>query len=235
MSKSDRQTKIEEIVARNTERHVHMQEMEDFESYYRENILQALDDVVRQVASERAAEPTIAQGPKQMKLVSTSTGNFFARFEGAYQSLMEAMFPGLALHPGAIPVRSSREMGTEPSTSGAEAPNNSARSTALSPSQEVARSKLPAWVVVPYADAILSGTEFAILWAGEGETPDLPHLELRLDGKPQDENVFWLEMKENVFGLPLGQVPFVRFDQLTPQGCTIIESEDGRLVIDFRS
>lgn len=233
MSKSDRQTKIEEIIALNTERHGHIQEMEDFEAYYRENVIQALDDIVCQVALDSAPETTIATVPQQT--ARGSTRDFLARFEGAYQSLMEAMFPGLALPSGVMPVRSSREMGTEPSESGAEASNDSARSTALSPSKEVARSELPAWVVVPFADAVRPGTEFAIQWAGEGATPDLPQVELRLDGKSQDENVFWLEVKKNVSGLPLGEAPFIRFDRLTPQGCTITESEDGRLVFDFRS
>jgi hypothetical protein len=86
---------------------------------------------------------------------------------------------------------------------------------------------------VPYADAPEDMPEFAILWAGEGDAPELPPLELRLHGQPRDENVFWPEVRTDVADLPPGKVTFVRFDTLKPRAATIIEREDGGLVIDF--
>lgn len=242
MSTNDRRAKLKEIIALNTERHNRLQEEEDFEAYYRENILQALDDIVRQVASERSTKASTATATGQKARVSTTMRDFFARFEGTYQSLMEAMFPSLALQEGAMAVRSVTRSATEhPDATGAMAPKDSNEPIALTPAQEEARSRLPAWVIVRCADMFSqeeSGTEepltdFAILWAGEGEAPDLPTLELRLNGQPQDENVFWSEVKTNLDGLPPGDVTLVQFDRLRPTAFTIIEREDGGLVVDF--
>lgn len=256
MSTNDRKAKIEEIIALNTERHKRLQEMEDFEAYYRANILQTLDEIVLQVASERARETSTDRAPGQASRKSTTIRDFFARFDGAYQALMEAMFPGLALSPSRSTVRigtrsgnadpavaggsgiasapsRSRSGTAEPGAADAEAPQDPAQPRALTPAQEEARASLPAWVVVPYAGALLPGTEFAILWAGEGAAPDLPPLELRLDGQPRDENLFWTEVKTNLPGLPPGDVTFVQFDRLTPAAFTMTAREDGILVIDF--
>lgn len=235
MSKNDRQAKMEEIIALNTERHNRLQEEEDFEVHYHENILQLLDDVVLQVAAERSAEAAKETAPGKKAAVSTAMRDFFAQFEGAYQSLMEAMFPSVALPVAAMAMRGRTRSTTEsPGANGVMAPNGSKDAIALlTPAQEETRSRLPAWVVVPYADAPVPGTEFAILWVDEGEAPDLPTLELRLNGQSQDENVFWLEKKKSVDGLPPGDLTFVQFDSLTPLAFTIVEREDGGLVIDF--
>lgn len=234
MPTNDPQAKIKEIIALNTERHTRLQEEEEFEAYYRENILQLLDDIVLQVAEERSHEASTVTGPGQKAPLSTAMRDFFARFEGTYESLMAAMFPGLTLGADAMAVRGGTRSGTvDPGAGGTVAPQGQAQPGPLTPAEEEARARLPVWVVVPYASALLPGTAFAILWAGEGEAPDLPPLELRLDGQPWDENVFWPEVRSNVAGLPPGDVTFVKFDELKPRGFTIIQSEDGGLVVDF--
>jgi hypothetical protein len=233
MSKNDRRAKMEEIIALNTERHKRLQEEEDFEAYYRENILQLLDDVVLQVASERASETSTKTAPRQKAAVSTTVRDFFAQFEGAYLSLMEAMFPSVAL-PAAMAMRGrTRSITESPGATDAMVPKTSNEPIALTPEQKEARSRLPAWVVVEYANAPKNMPEFAILWAGEGDAPDLTRLELRLDGQPRDENVFWPEVKTDVKGLRPGKVTFVKFDGIRPVAFTIKESEDGGLVVDF--
>jgi len=254
MSNNDRRAKMEEIIALNTERHNRLQEEEDFEAYYRENIrqitddiasqkdydrediLQILDDIVRQVAAERSAEVATETAPGRKSPLSTGMGDFFARFEGAYQSLMEAMFPSVALSGAAMAMRSGTRSATESlGATDAMAPKDSNEPITLTPAQEEARSRLPAWVVVPYAYASPPGTEFAILWAGEGEAPGLPAVELRLNGEPQDESILWLEPKKDVKGLPPGDLTFVQFDTDASLALafTIGEREDGGLVIDF--
>jgi hypothetical protein len=235
MSTNDRRAKLEEIIALNTERHNRLQEEEDFEAYYRENILQALDDIVRQVASERAPETLTATAPGQKARISTTMRGFFERFEGTYESLMEAMFPSLALSAGAMAVRGGTRSGTEdPGATGAVAPQRQAQQRPLTPEEEEVRSGLSDWVVVPYAHAPKNRPEYAILWAGEDPAPRLPPLELRLDGQPQDENVFWLREKtKNMADLPRGNVTFVQFNRVRPVAFTISEREDGGLVVDF--
>lgn len=230
MSTNDRRAKLEEIIALNTERHNRLQEEEDFEAYYRENILQALDDIVRQVASERAPETSTATALGQKARISTTMRDFFARFDDTYQSLMEAMFPPV----GAMTVGGGTRSVTEGTgATGAMAPKDSSELIAPAPTREEARSRLPEWVVVPYAYASKPETEFVLRWAGEGAAPSLPPLELRLNGQPQDENVFWSEVKRNLDGLPPGDVTLVQFGRLRPTAFTIIKREDDGLVVDF--
>ena len=194
MSKNDRRAKMEEIIALNTERHNHLQEEEDFEAHYYENILQLLDDVVLQVAAERSAEAAKETTPEKKAAVSTTMRDFFAQFEGAYQSLMEAMFPSLAHPVAAMAARSGTRSATEsPGATGAAAPQGHAQQRSLSPEEEKVRAGLPAWVVVECAVPAKPGTtEFAILWTGQDPAPDLREkLELSLNGQPRDGNVFW--------------------------------------------
>lgn len=202
--------------------------------------------VEARVAREIAGWPDEMPGTAKAGTSSAATqiargfATFRASFEGAYQSLLAARFPSLPLPPilpppvGAMAVRGgTRSETVEPGAAGIVASKDPAGLRPLIPTQEEAPVRLPAWVVVPYANALLPGTEFAILWAGEDEAPDLPSLDLRLDGQPWDENVFWPEVRSNVAGLPPGDVAFVKFDELKPRGFTIIQSEDGGLVVDF--
>ena len=58
-------TTKEEIIAANTARMAVEQEVEDFEQHYTANILQALDEVVVQVARERRAAEWAAAIPAE--------------------------------------------------------------------------------------------------------------------------------------------------------------------------
>jgi len=235
MSKNDSLAKMKEIVALNTKRHNHLQEEEDFEAYYRKNILQALDDVVRQVASERSRETSTSTAPLQKEQVSMAMRDFFAHFEGTYQSLMAAMFPGVSLTAGTRSAYGGTRLDTtDHSGDGAAAPQDHALERSLTPEEEKVRAGLPAWVVVECVVPDRPGTsEFAILWTGEDPAPKLPPLELSLNGQPRDGNLFYTAVRSKEDDKRQDKVTFVIFTGCKPTGFTVLEREDGKLAVDF--
>lgn len=194
--------------------------------------------VAREIADwqdEMSAEAK-AGAPSAAERIAAGLATFKASFDGAYQSLMEAMFPGVIF--GADPVAlggGTRSRAVNRGTTGATAPQGHAQQRSLSPEEEKVRAGLPAWVVVECAVPAKPGTtEFAILWTGQDLAPDLREkLELSLNGQPRDGNVFWTVERPKAGDKRQDKVTFVIFKGCKPTSFTVLEREDGKLAVDF--
>ena len=202
--------------------------------------------IEERVASEIAGWPDELSGdakagaPSAAERIARGFASFKSSFEGAYKSLMEAMFPDVIFGAGTPAMGGATRLGAvNPGATGAAAPQDHARERSLSPEEEKVRAGLPAWVVVECAVASRPGTtEFAILWTGQGPAPTLQLLELRLNGQPRDGNLFYTVERSKEDDEPQDderqdKVTFVIFKGCKPKGFTVLEREDGRLVIDF--
>lgn len=197
--------------------------------------------VEARVASEIAGWPdetaadAKAGAPSAAERLASGFATFKASFDGAYQSLMEAMFPSVIFGADALATRGgTRSRAVNPGVTGTAVPQDHAQQRSLSPEEEKVRARLPAWVVVECAVPARPGTnEFAILWTGHDPAPKLPLLELSLNGQPRDGNVFWTVERPKAADKPQDKVTFVIFKGCKPSGFTVFEREDRKLVIDF--
>jgi len=193
--------------------------------------------VAREIADwqDEMSADAKAGAPSAAERIASGFATFKANFEGAYQSLMEAMFPSVIF--GADPVAvggGTRSRAANRGATGAAAPQEHAQQRSLSPEEETVRAGLPAWVVVECAVPAKPGTsEFAILWTGQDPAPKLPSLELSLNGQPRDGNLFHTAERPKKDDKPQDKVTFVIFTGCKPTGFTVLEREDGKLAVDF--
>lgn len=158
---------------------------------------------------------------------------FAARLEGPYQSLMEAIFPAVAMPVTAGAIRGGTRSGTAVSgLRGDPTAEQDPSIASLTPDQASLLDTLPAWIVVPIGIALEPGTEFAILPRDADKAEANPTLQLRVDGSAATSHIAFVSKNAELPGAPGGRATRIRLAQ-PPKSFTISEHEDGTLVIDF--
>lgn len=217
MVKNADKKEIQDAIDAIRDRHEVAKSVEEFEEYLHANLSWIVDDVVGRVLGPKA----IGDKQTEQRLVQRPS-RYAARFDAAFQTLTEELFP---TRP-AFWRSGTRSGGTSSTLSGV--------SKVPSAEWQAARVGLPDWFVVPHLYSRGLGQEFAICWLGDGDTPDLPGVDLLLDGAPVTSKHVGqvLPAQFEVGNLP-PRSRLVAFEVARPTGFELSQTGNGRLVINF--